>query len=1041
MKISHYVVDHPVPVTIVCLLIVAFGVMALGSMSQALFPDFTSPTVYVTLGYPGASPEEVESQVTSVLEDELSRIPGVQKLSSRSLQSFSAVSMEFDWSVDVDEKLAEIRERLNSTQARLPDGVSGSPSILKMNPSEMPVLTIGVERGGNLVDIARYVDDTVLPTLSSISGVSSIDVVGAPERELKVNLDLERLASLGLGPADVAHIVSISSAEIPSGTTTLGADIANMTTTSELSNPREVADLVILTKGRSTVRVADVAEVSVAEKAPERYALVNGERAILIDLSAQRGVDTIQVIDSAKAALARLERDSDNEVSFRYYRDQSKSISASIESVRNTAILGGILAILLLFLFLKDIRATVIIAISIPFSTLITFVGLYLGNHSLNLMTLGGITVSIGMIVDASIVMLENIWRHADAGAGPAEAAKLGASEMGSAVVASALTSIVVFIPLSFVQGITGIILRDVALTIIYALVGSVIAAVVIVPLASSAMLRFRKGGSSKNRTSSPIQARGMARIESGYSRLLDKVINQSGFVIALGFGLLLFSLATIGLLGFEFIPDSDSRELVIELDIPDGRSLERTREIAQEADRIIADRVPEAERRVFYVGQSGASSATATVATHAYGFIDLSEAGRSSFDLIPIIDSALSSAIPDIKVSVRNGGTSEKSAMAYGGAGFRVSVSALDIEDALAGAKVVEEALRRDGRVKRVDLSVTTGISYITNRIDLERAGILGVSATDAAQAVRIVLTGVQTGEMDFDGKRIPVVVMADTEGKSVDSLLDSTMIRSRSGQPLPVSSFSSTGVSRGMSEIPKQQKTPIVQIVAQTTGSDTRGIQKSMESEIDAIGLPPGVTWKMEGSAAETASSLFDLGISLLIGIVLVYSVMAIQFERYRQPFIILMAIPFVLIGSALALILFGSHLSIIAMLGIISLAGIAVNNAIIMVDYTNQLRTRDKLPLREALIKGASSRIRPILMTTITTLLGVVPLAFASGEARIIAVLGQVILGGLTISTLIAFFIIPSLYWLTERHAEANRLEKARVEPTTASPSEEV
>lgn len=1023
MRISDYAVDHPVPVTIIVAVIAVFGVMAASTLTQAMFPDFAQPTINVSVTYPGVSPEEMERQVTNALEDELSRLSDIKSIKSRSLPSRSSVSLEFYSGTDIDTKLIDVREQLNVASAKLPEGISGVPVIRKMDPSEMPVLTVGLDGGTDTLANARYADETVLPLLTTVPGVASVDLIGRPERALEVRLDPDRLSSLGVSPVEVAQAMSASASVVPSGSIDYGQRSVAITSESSFATPEQARSVVVAARGGAPIRVGDVASVAVSETETGRRVLVNGSGALLVDVMAQQGADTVEIIKEIKRRLADLES-TDGFMGFSYYRDQSIQIVNAIESVVGSALMGGSLAVVVLFLFLGSVGPTVIIALSIPFTIIISFVALYVNGHTLNVMTLGGLTVAIGMIVDASIVMLEHIWTHMANGEDAISASKKGAAEMGGAIIASTMTSIVVFAPLVFVQGITGIVLKDTAYTIIYALSGSVLASVLIVPFLSARILRPHR---LSDKGPSAAVRRALASVESWYASVLDKALDHARFIIAIGVAVLLLSISLLELVGFEFIPELDSRELIIELDVPAEFNVERGLGAAMEAERLISEIVPEAERRVFFVGQSGAWSASPTIESHTYGFITLADEGRSVFDIIPVVREKLASALPDVKVNVRNGGSSDKTASAMGGAGFRVIVSASAIEDAAEAAETIAAFLREDAEVRSAELSITTDVRSLTNRIDLDAAGSLGVAPSDATQTGRILFNGVEVGEFDDDGEDIPVIVLADV-GKSLrDDLFYSIPVKSRTGKPVSLAAISTLESSTGMSEIPREQRAASVTVVAQLDSSDFRGVEARLRARMSAVALPFGVSWKTGGSAAETISSFRSLLAALAVGIFLVYAVMAIQFERYRQPFIVLSAIPFVLIGVILALLAFGSSLSIIAILGVISLAGVAVNNAIIMIDYTNLLRSRDGLDLRDAIVRGASSRVRPILMTTLTTLLGVVPLAFASGGGETMAVLGQVILGGLATSTIITFFLTPSLYWLSERKRERKALEK--------------
>ncbi|MGB4406426.1 MAG: efflux RND transporter permease subunit [Sphaerochaeta sp.] len=1038
MKITDYAVDHPVPITIIVAVVVVFGILSVTSLAQAMFPDFGRPTVNIAVTYPGASPEEMEQDVTAVLEEELAKLSDVKKISSRSLPSLASITIEFDWSVDVDKKIVDVRERLSAVSSELPDGVVGQPIIRKINPNQIPILTIGVTGGSNPTDVARFLDDSVIPLFATIPGVASVDLMGSSDQALEVRLDMAALASRNVSPLEVAQALSASNVMLPAGTASYkGASMVNITMQGNFMSPEQAGQVVVGLRDGTPITVSHVADIAVREQQPDRYVLVDGEPAILLDVTARDGADTVRIIREVKKRQASLSEQVSTPLQFSYYRDQSVSIRESINSVRNSALLGGFLAIFVLYFFLGKLKPTLIIAFSILFTVMTTFVLLFLNGHTLNTMSLGGLTVAIGMIVDASIVMFENLWRHVEGGIESKLAAKRSGSEMGSAIIASTMTSIVVFVPLVFVGGITGIILKDIALTIIYALVGSVVAAILVVPFLSSHMLTDRHSAVTV-RKQKPFQ-RFIGLLEKGYGWMIDRVLNWAGWVLLFSSLLLFLSLGLIQTLGFEFLPEGDTREIIIELDLPDGASLEDTRAKALRVDRIIEETVPEANHRVFYVGQGGAWSASPTITNHTYGFLALTEEGRSVFAIIPLLREELEKNIPDVQFNIRNGGIEESTANALGGSGFRVNVSGTDMGHVIETANDMLAFIQTDPEVVSAKISVDTSVLRIMNRIDVEKAGTLGVSPADAAQTGRIVFNGVEVGEYDHDSVKIPVIVRANLTDVLREDLLYSIPVKSKRGETISLGAFSELSEERGVSEIPRENRIPTVQLIAQTNSGNFRGVEERLNAHMATVILHEGVNWEITGSAAETASSFRSLAQALALGVFLIYAVLAIQFERYRQPLIVLSAIPFVLIGVIASLMAFDSSFSITAFLGVIALAGVAVNNSIIMIDHINFLR-KNGLLLRKAIVAGASSRMRPILMTVITTLLGVLPLAFASGGAAAIAVLGQVILGGLATSTLINFFITPSLYWLTERRQDKKFGDDGFLENHTVIPARE-
>lgn len=1027
MKIADFAIKHPAIITIVSIAVLVFGVFALLSLTSELIPDTSLPTLVVLATYPGVGPTEMEQQVTRILEDELAPTSGLSKMSSVSMPSVSQITLEFEWETDVDLKLPEVRERINNVADELPEDLTGPPQIIKVASGIIPIFTVSVASTTDPYELVRYAEDELVPAINQIAGVATVNLKGHPRRELQVVLNPAKLASRGIDILQVVQLLQLADSAVPAGELSYRGDQMSLRSVGRYESLEKLRRVVIGQQGNTPVLLRDVADLAYADTDPEFAVMLDGEDTIAFDVTKRSGADSVAIITEARRIMEEAEQRFAGAVTFTEIRDQGRDVKVSTRTVRNAALLGGLLAVAVLFLFLRSGTSTFIIGVSIPFAVVIAFLALYANNQTLNKTTLGGLTVAIGMIVDSSIVILENIYRHFRSGKNAREASSIGSDEVGSAVFASVSTTLAVFVPLIFVGGIAGVMLQDVALTIVYALVGSLIAALLIVPfLASKLLPHDRLAHRSRPASEESESSSGLVgRIAPAYERSLDRALDDAGFILVVAALLLALTVSLFDFLGFEFLPTVDTGEIVIELETPVGSDLEYTQGKARAMQRIIKEEVPEADATLFYVGQAG-SFGTSRIPTRAYGVVRLQPAAERSRDALAIIDVLRERArreIPNVRAGFNNGGLSETVAAATGGSGFQVVVHGRQLDDVFAGANSIQALLAQDPGVVNVTRNVERSYQEITAGFDLPVLGRLGLSAEQAAITARAHFTGVEVGEIRTERALLPVVVTSTLAGQPFDEDVWTQLnVQAQNGELVSFAAFAESDTERTFARIPHRDRRPAVTVTGELAGTNVREVQSRMITELEALSFPVGVEWEITGQSAEMLDSFRSLLLAALASVFLVYVVMVIQFERFAQPLIVLSSIPFTMIGVIFTLIVFGSTLSLVSFLGIIALAGIVVNNAIVMIDYTNLLRDRYGVPLRRAVVMGASSRLRPILMTTLTTILGLIPMALGIGEgAEFLAPLGQAIAGGLVTSTAVTLFIVPVLYFLLERHVE--------------------
>ena len=1035
MNISKFSVKHPVVIGMILIVLVTFGVISLSNMNIAFMSDISMPEVMVLTIYPGAGAEDVEQDITNVLENDFVTLPNFKSISSTSSNSVSFITISFQDGIDANQQLAEVRHRITQKMDELPDGISGTPNAFVAGVSMLPVITFSVQGGKDLGRITEYINETLKPQITSIPGVSEVTVSGGKELRVNIKLRMKDLTAKGIPVAQVYQIVNYGNVTLPVGNAEYESKTIDVRFSGGFTSIEDIKNLPVGSGDKNVIiRLKDVADVELIYPKEDLIVSDGEQNIVVVDVTKRSDGNVMTIVKEVKKVLEESEKNSGNALQYQIISDDSRTISASLSTVITSGISGVIMAIIVLILFLNDFRSTLIIGISIPLSILFTFIGMKLLGITINLMSLSGIVVALGMVVDGSIVMIEQVYRYYSAK--KSDGTQLysvdnsifkGSEEVATSIFASTTTTVVVFFPIASLSGIVGKILKDVSVTIILALIASVLVALIVVPFLMKQLLN-PKGTKEKKET---LFNKGISKLEKFYKKILSWVLENGKFVLVIAISLLVISFLLVGTLGISFIPSTDNSDFYVYMEFPIGQSLEETELRIKQSQKLITASVPEIKTAVYYSGNSGdMASGNSPNAGYAHiVLVPVAQRSRRIHTIIMEVQDLLSSSIPDAKVKVSNGGFDKLVGYVSGGGGYGLTLVSEDMNLLLSEAKRIEDFLKLDSDV--VTTNVDTSFDNTTLVMDMshEYMSSLGITSYEAGITTAILFSGMETGRFtDKNGNRYSIQLESDIIDKPITKdTIANINIKSMSGKNISFDSISNTQVQQSISQINHTDRAKTVTISASLISEDTSGVSTRVNEYLTTHPLKEGVKSKTGGIMELLGDAIPPMISALLIACFLVYTVMVLQFEKFRQPLLVMGTIPFCVIGVVLGLLIFGSTLSLISLMGVIALAGVVVNNGIILIDYINLLRKRNTEEgktettesLKQTIITGSSSRVRPILMTTLTTMLGVIPMAIAKGEgAEIYAPLGQAISGGLLTSTIITLFIIPVLYFLTEK-----------------------
>jgi len=1023
MNLSRAAVHRPVFTIMAILIVLILGGVSLFRLPIDLMPDITYPTLTIRSNYENASPEEIEELVTRPIEEAMSAVPGVESVYSTSAEGVSNVRVTFSWGTDLDTASNDIRDRLDRTISHLPDDVE-RPTLFKFDIANFPVLIFGASGNMNPLQIRKLIDDQVKYRIERVPGVASLDVWGGYEREIQVNLDAARIKAMGLPLDLVLTRIKEGNLNLPAGTIDRGTLEITMRTSGEYSNLDQLADTVVTIRDGAPIKLRDIARIDNTWKKITRIIWVNGKPGVRLGVRKQSGSNTVDVANKVLKEVELINQDVP-QITLTPIIDTSDYIQNSITNVGTMAIYGGILAILVLLFFLRNLVSTLIIATAIPISIIATFALMYFGGLTLNIMTLGGLALGIGMLVDNAIVVLENIYRHRESGEKAEEATISGSGEVTSAIIASTLTTLAVFLPLIFIRGMSGIMFKQLAMVVSFALLCALMVALTLIPMMSSKLLHPERydSGTSLIIKLYRMSSRFFTRMEDGYKELLHFVLDHSKLVILGAFLFLLGSLALIPLVGVEFMPATDEGEVRVNAEMKVGTRLEVIEEKFRHIEELVKREVPEAKNSVASIGGSGWHSGGSHTGRIRLSLKPRAERTRSSEEIAADLRRVLSD-IPGTTIRTRAGQGLFLLRVFSGGDTERVQVEIrgfdLETADILAGqVKTLVEDV--DG-VTDARLSRETGSPEEIVFVDRLKAADMNLTVSQIANMLQTVISGTRAGSYREGGDEYDIRVKIDEAEKlGLREILDLTLVGT-GGEPVVLRNVVKVQPKTGPVRIERKDQERIVTVSANISGRDMGSILSDIRDRLRSIPVPRNFSIVFGGDYEDQQKAFRELLLSFILAIILVYMVMASLYESLRYPLVVMFSVPFAAIGVIMILFLTGTTFNVQSYIGCIMLGGIVVNNAILLVDHINLLRRRDNLPLRDAIEEAGRRRLRPILMTAMTTILAMVPLAIGLGEGgEVQAPLARAVIGGLISSTLITLLMVPSVYLLFEKRLE--------------------
>jgi HAE1 family hydrophobic/amphiphilic exporter-1 len=999
---------------------IILGLVSLSRLGIDIMPELEIPTVSINTTYAGAGPQEVESRVTEILEEQLSTVSNLDKIESSSQEGVSSVNLKFDWGVNLDEATNDVRDKVDMAQGFLPEDV-GDPIISRFNFSDMPILILGVTAQESYPVLHDLLDERVVDPLKTVPGVATAMIWGGLEREILVELNRTRLEAYQLPVKQIIDALKQENLSVPGGHLKTGKMDYLVRTPEELEIT-EIADIVIATRNGAPIYLKDVAEVKDTFKEETAKVEVNRRPGLILIVYRQSGANTVQVTKRVLKELEELKKNLPADVGINIMRDTSEFITLSIAALRSTLFWGILFVILVILFFLRNLRASLIVACAIPTSLIITFVLMYLADYTLNWISLSSLAIAIGLVVDGAIVILDNICRHRELGERPPEAAIFGSSEVGKAVIASCLTTVAIFLPLIFIKGVTGIMFKQMALVIILALLASLSTALILIPMLSSKFLRSGEDAQGPLRRLYKKSESWFGMIEERYKTLLGWALGNRKKVISAAAALLIFTLLLFPLVGSRFFPEEDAGLFMTSIELPIGTRVEETGKVMRSIEEIFAQAAPEAESsfaRWGYRESGHRSPAMRDEGSHIgmtmSKLTPRRERKRSSQEVVESLRPLVTS-FPGAKI--RFSTEDPMSGMLFGGGKpLTVEIWGYDLDLSRELAQKVAEIVEGVEGVRDVEISRKEGKPELQILIERTKASRLGLNVSAIGNTVKTLLSGEEATQYREGGREYDISVRLREQDRSQIEDLDKIFVTSLTGQQIRLSNVASIKEEIGPVKIERRDQQRIIKIGGNIYGRDLGSIVSEAKQKLQEIPIPAGFFIKFGGEREEQEKSFRDLLFALILGVILVYMVMASQFESLRDPFIILFSVPFALIGVIWALLVTKQIFTVNVFIGLVMLVGIVVNNAIVLISYINILRARGH-SVREAVTLGGRARLKPVLMTSITTVCGLLPLALFRGEgSEFWRPLGITIIGGLIVSTLITLVFIPTLYSVFE------------------------
>lgn len=1040
MSIYRTAVNKPVTTALVFIAFAIFGIFSFMKTSIAQLPDFDANVLLVMSSYPGASAADIETNLTKVLENGLNGVSDLKDMTSKSKENISIITLEFNYGVDIEEATNNVRDKLDMINSSLPDQAS-TPVIFKFSMDDMPILILSATAEESLPGLDKILDDKVTTPLSRVKGVGTVSVSGAPTREIQVYCDPNKLQAYGLSIGTVSNIIAYENRNIPSGSIDIGSESFSLRIQKEFKDPSELLDVVLAYKDGNAVYLRDVATVNDGQQEKEQEAVTNGRRSAQIVIQKQTGANTVDVIKGVFKEMKTIEPTLPSDIHIETVIDSSSNIINSINSLKETIIITFLVVMLVVYVFLGRWRATFIIILSIPISLMASLVYLFATGNTLNIISMSALSIAIGMVVDDSIVALENITTHIERGEKPKEAAVHGTEEVGISIIASTLTMLCVFLPLTLISGMSGIMFRQLGWIVSIIMIVSTCGALCLVPMLCSRMLRAgRKKSRLHDILFTPID-KGLNVISDGYAWVINWAVRNRKTVIFGAFGIFLAVLILLGpSIKTEYFPHSDQGRLTVSIELNAGTSQEVTGEFARKFYNRICEEIPEIKICSYTFGQADTDNAFASMQTNGSNIISMNinlgsmeDRKRSSSEIADIVRADLKE-YPEI----HKGTVSEGMGGMGGAASVAVEIYGYDFQTTDRVANELRDKMAADPAFAQVTLSRDQYTPEYQVDFDRVKLAANGLNSTTAAAAVSAAMSGSVGSYYREDGEEYSIRVRYAKDYRTSVEDIENIIIYNASGNGIRIKDLGRVIETEVPPTIERKNRQRMITVTGVIEGSHAMsdGITAAQQI-IKDTDIPSELSAVIAGDYEDQQDMFKDLITLMILIIILVYMVMASQFESFMSPFVIMFSVPFAFVGVILGLWLTNTALGVMAMIGILILIGIVVKNGIVLIDYLILLRERG-MGILDAAVAAARSRLRPILMTTLTTVLGMIPMAAGTGEgSEMWKSLGITVAWGLSISTVVTLILIPTIYCVFATRQEKRKQKKlAKMAAETAA-----
>ena len=1017
MPITEASVKRPIATSMVFLIIITLGVMGFRYLPVDLLPPIEYPQLTISTNYNSVGPEEIENIITERIENAVAGVPGVERVRSNSNEGSSRVTLEFAQGVNIDAAANDIRAALDRVRGSLPPEAD-PPRIWKFDPNNFPIVIVGANSDKDLSELTVLLEREITKRFEQINGVGSIDIWGGINREVKVDIKRDRLIASGLSTQQVQQAIARENTNLPGGNVNAGTQRLYVRTLGEYESVDEIANTVITTVDSKPIRVKDVADVSFGYEDLDRLVTIDGKPMVRFGIRKQTGANTVAVAEEIRAEVDRINAER-NDMELFVTVDQSQFIQDSIDNVQSSAIWGALLAVIVLYVFFRNGSSTFIIAVAIPISIIATFGLLYFSDLTLNQMSFGGLALGVGLIVDNAIVVLENIIRlREEEGEDLKTSSLIGTKQVAGAIIASTLTTTVIFLPVVFMQTISGLLFKQLALVVVFALMCSLLVALTLVPMLSSKFLTVKKAGTTKKKGRFQLF---FEKLEVRYSEFLKVVLRHRVSVFGVTTILVVGSFLLVPFIPVELAPQTDADEIDVDLEMADGTNIAVQNLYLKELEKIVLANLPmEDVKNVTTEVRDGRAEVEIAMKPAAERKGNTSEVAEN-------IRKAVEGKIPgaDIRVSAQSGLWILRRIFGSGDGteAVQVQLRGYDVEKSYELAQKIKLEMETIPGVFGARVGRSEGRPEQRIQFDREKIADLGLSVNQVASVIQTNIGGSRAGNFRVGGDEYPITVRLRPEDRLSALDLDNISIRTPDGRVLPVSSVIRKDNARGPTGISRINGQRVTNITAELEPGVALGeAVEDIRSRLVDFQLPEGYSIVFGGEYEEQQKAAADFQLSIIMALILIYMVMAGQFERFFDPLVVMFSVPLAVIGVVPTLMLTGTTLNIQSLMGMIMLIGIVVNNAIVLVDYINLLRREKGMSVTEAVIASGKLRLRPILMTTLTTVLGLMPLALGIGAgAEIQASLARVVIGGLTASTLVTLVFIPVVYITSDQVLE--------------------